>query len=125
MIDEENEVVSKTVDQMDHQETDVDFKEASDDFLEEFPEDPEEDILYEDPEDGEETYEQDVEDPEEDAAEYVEEVPAEAGTILTDAAAMDYTPYFDSYSALLLMIIFFLGVGCGLISSGIMWRRVK
>ena len=84
-----------------------------------------EDILYENPEDGEETYEQDVEDPEEDAAEYVEEVPAEAGTILTDAAAMDYTPYFDSYSALLLMIIFFLGVGCGLISSGIMWRRVK
>ena len=69
MIDEENEVVSETVDQMDHQETDVDFKEASDDFLEDFPEDPEEDILYEDPEedilyenpeDGEETYEQDV-----------------------------------------------------------------
>ena len=41
------------------------------------------------------------------------------------AAAGEYTGYLDNISTLLLFLIFFLGIGCGLISSRIMWGQVK
>lgn len=41
------------------------------------------------------------------------------------AAAGDYAGYLENISALLLFLIFFVGIGCGLISSRIMWGQVK
>ena len=37
----------------------------------------------------------------------------------------DYAGYLENISALLLFLIFFVGIGCGLISVRIMWGRVK
>lgn len=37
----------------------------------------------------------------------------------------DYAGYLENISALLLFLIFFVGIGCGLISARIMWGRVK
>lgn len=37
----------------------------------------------------------------------------------------EYTGYLENISTLLLFLIFFLGIGCGLISSRIMWGQVK
>lgn len=37
----------------------------------------------------------------------------------------DYAGYLENISTLLLFLIFFLGIGCGLISSRIMWGQVK
>lgn len=41
------------------------------------------------------------------------------------AGAVDYTGQLVMISSLLLFLIFFLGIGCGLISSRIMWGQVK
>ena len=46
-------------------------------------------------------------------------------TVVLDAPAVDYVQQLDNIASLLLFLIFFLGIGCGLISSRIMWGQVK
>ena len=67
------------------------------------------------PEHVTDTYEDEEEDPET----YQETV------VLDTSAAGDYVGYLENISALLLFLIFFVGIGCGLISARIMWGRVK
>lgn len=66
------------------------------------------------PEHVTDTYEDEEEDPET----YQE-------TVVLDAPAVDYVQQLDNIASLLLFLIFFLGIGCGLISSRIMWGQVK
>lgn len=46
-------------------------------------------------------------------------------TVVLDAPAADYVQQLDNITSLLLFLIFFIGIGCGLISARIMWGRVK
>ena len=46
-------------------------------------------------------------------------------TVVLDTSAVDYVQQLDNIASLLLFLIFFLGIGCGLISSRIMWGQVK
>lgn len=122
------EIVNQEVEEKTEHETDVSEGTASDPV--EDPEAAADSSESSDTADRIEESGSDQEEPEHvtDSYEDEEEPETYEGTIeytSDPAGAVDYTGQLDMISSLLLFLIFFLGIGCGLISSRIMWGQVK
>ena len=91
-----------------------------------FPEESETDVNEEGEADHEDYKEDSAEIQPEDVLEDSQEDVQDYETVVSEpVTTVDYSTDLSGISGCLVMLVFFLGIACGLLSSRIMWERVK
>ena len=101
-------------------------EETADSEEEAIPEESETDVNEEGKADHEDHKEDSAEIQPEDVLEDSQEDVQDYETVVSEPVTMvDYSTELSGISGCLVMLVFFLGIACGLLSSRIMWERMK